>query len=383
MTILNFFRAALLSTLACAAPLPALTAEPGVSADSIRLGQTLGLDSIWKDGAGHYQAGLLAYFNQVNSEGGVHGRKITVQHLEDHYVTQEAVANIHEFGQRNNVFALVAIGGTPMTLAAMPLLEQYKLPLVGALTGADATRAFNKYLFHTRTTYKREVEKMIEHLKTVGMTRVAVVYQDNAFGKECVEAASREGQRLGVSVVGTFSQPVNGSIPSDTIRGLAKATPQAVLMFVAPAVVADLVKGYKKETGYTIPKPWVLSVTSPKRLHELLGEEAVGIAVTRVVPTPKASSSDLAREYAEVSARHDSSRALTHEGLEGFLTAKVVVEALRRVGPNPNRAAFVAALESFGERNLGGVPFRYSRTDHSGPRYVEVTMIGKGGQVVR
>lgn len=341
------------------------------------------MDSIWKDGAGHYRAGLLAYFSQVNSEGGLYGRKIQVKHLEDHYVTKEAEANIHEFGRQNNVFALVAIGGTPMTLAAMPLLEQYQIPLVGALTGADATRTFNKYLFHTRSTYQREVEKMIEHLKTVGLSRVAVVYQDNAFGKECVEAASREGKRFGVSVAGTFAQPVNAGVSSETLRGLAKAAPQAVLMFVAPQVVADIVKGYRKETGFAIPQPWVLSVTSPKRLHELLGDDALGIAVTRVVPTPTASSSQLAREYAAASSRHDPSRALTHEGLEGFLTAKVVVEALRRSGPNPTRTAFIAALESFGERNFGDVPVRYTRTDHRGPRYVEVTMIGRNGQVVR
>lgn len=360
----------------------ALAAEPGVSPGRILLGQTLGLDSVWKEPYSHYTAGLLACFKQVNAAGGVHGRRIEVKHLEDHYVTEKAVANIHEFGRRNEVLALVAIGGTGITQAAMPLLEQYRLPTVGSFTGAEATRKFNKYLFFTRTTYTKEVEKMIEHLKSVGLSRIAVVYQDNAFGKAGLETALRQAPKLGVTVAASYPQDPKGGNAGTIVAGIVQHAPQAVLMFIAPQAVAELVQQHKRQTGTPIPQPWVLSVTSPKRLHELLGEDARGIAVTQVMPSPFAPGR-LAREYAEVSARQDAGRPLTHEGLEGYLTGKVVVEALRRAGPVPTRAGFVSALESFGERLFGDLSVTYNESDHRGPSFVEVTMIGRRGEVVR
>jgi branched-chain amino acid transport system substrate-binding protein len=358
-------------------------AEPGVSSARILFGQTLGLDSVWKEPYSHYTAGLLACFKQVNTTGGVHGRKIEVKHLEDHYVTEKAVANIHEFGRKNEVFGLVAIGGTGITQAAMPLLEQYRLPTVGSFTGAEATRQFNKYLFFTRTTYTREVEKMIEHLKSVGLSRIAVVYQDNAFGKAGLETAQRQAPKLGVTIAASYPQDPKGGNTGHIVAGIAQEAPQAVLMFIAPQAVAELVQQYKRQAGTSIPQPWVLSVTSPRRLYELLGEDARGIAVTQVMPSPFTAGHRLAREYAEVSVRHDAARALTHEGLEGYLTGKVIVEALRRAGPMPTRANFVSALESFGERLFGDLTVTYGEGDHRGPSFVEVTMIGRRGEVVR
>lgn len=383
MVIANLVRACAVLALAAASLLPTHAAEPGVSPGSILFGQTLGLDSVWKDAYGHYRAGLLAYFEQVNSEGGIHGRKLEVKFMEDNYVTEKAVANIHEFGRRNEVFGLVAIGGTGITQAAMPLLEQYRLPTVGAYTGAEATRAFNKYLFHTRTTYTKEVEKMIEHLKSVGLTRIVVVYQDNVFGRSSLETALRQSPKFGVSVTASFPQDVKGGNSFNIAADISKLAPQAVLMFTAPQSVADLVQQYKRQIGVPIAQPWVLSVTSPQRLHELLGEDARGIAVTQVMPAPTSRKVRLVREYSEVSARFDPKRPLTHDGLEGYLTGRVVVEALRRAGPQPTRAAFVSALESFGDLSFGDVTVQYNETNRRGPRFVEVTMIGSRGQIVR
>ena len=112
-------------------------AEAGVFADKIVFGQTVGFDSVWGGLYRNYTNGLLAGFEQVNAQGGVGGRKLVVKRLEDNYLPDKAVANVKTLVQEG-VFGLVCMGGTGNTIAALPLLEQYRLPMVGAMTGATA-----------------------------------------------------------------------------------------------------------------------------------------------------------------------------------------------------------------------------------------------------
>lgn len=358
-------------------------AEPGVSDKRILFGQTIGFDSVWGGLYKNYTEGLLAYFNYVNANGGVYGRKLEIKRLEDNYVTEKAVRNVKEFGEQNEVFGLVCIGGTGITLAVMPLLEQYRLPTVGTMTGADGVRKYNPYLFHTRTGYTNEVEKMVEHLTSIGITRIAVVYQDNPFGKGNLEAAKRAAAVRKAEIVGDIPHATKGDDIDKVLPKLAAANAQAMLLFTSPQSVADIIKGYKAKYGATMPQPWVLSVTSPPLIYALLKEDAHGIAVTQVMPHPSSVASRITHEFRANMAKYGNKSNMTYEAVEGYLTGKVVVEALRRAGKNLTREGYAKALESFGDLNFGDLYVKYSPTDHGGPAFVEVTIMGRNGALIR
>jgi branched-chain amino acid transport system substrate-binding protein len=361
----------------------AQTVEPGVSSDRIVFGQTIGYDSVWGSLYKNYSNGLLAYFKHVNSQGGVHGRKIELLRKEDNYNTEKAVSNIRSFGIGNDVFGLVCIGGTGITLAALPLLAQYQLPTVGALTGADGAREYNKYLFHTRTGYSNEIAKMVEHLTTIGISRISAVYQENAFGKSCFAAAEKSAKFYKAQIVASVAHPVDKWDAPGIADALERAGPQAVLMFTSPATVAGLIKSYKARNKLSLPSPWVLSVTSVPQLYELLQNEMRGIAMTQVMPNPHSGSSRAARHFREIMQKQGLEDSLTYEAVEGFMTGRVVVEALRQAGRNLTRAAYIKALEGFEDIRFEELSYRYTSNSHLGPSFVDVTILGENGAIVR
>jgi len=356
--------------------------EPGVSDNKVVFGQTIGFDSVWGSLYRNYTDGLLACLAQVNAQGGVHGRQLSVVRREDNYVIERALANVRAFGQGADVFGLACIGGTGITLAAMPLLEEYRLPAVGALTGADGARVYNRYLFHTRTAYSNEVEKMVEHLATIGIRRIAAVYQDNAFGKSTLAAAQKAAQRFQAQLMAEIPHPAENWDARGMAATLVKAAPQAVLLFTSPSTVADLMKQYKAQARAALPSPWVLSVTSVPKLSELLETDVRGIAITQVMPHPRGPSR-AARNFRSVMARHGSGDNLSYEALEGFMTGRVIVEGLRRAGRNLTRDGYVRALEGFETQSLDELDYRYTASSHLGPSFVEVTLLGAGGTVLR
>jgi len=356
--------------------------ERGVHADKIIFGQSVGFDSIWGSGYRNYTDGLLAYFNYINAKGGVQGRKLELKHLEDNYVPEKTAANVKQF-LRDDVFGLACLGGTGNTVAALPLIEQYRLPSVGTLTGAAAVRKAGAPLFHTRAAYDKEVTKMIQHAVTVGLKRVAIVHQDNAFGAACAQSAHEAAQRTGAQIVAVIPHNVQGDDIDMVVDQIHRANPQTTLLFTSPQSVADMLVRYQAKHGpLPLPQPWILSVTTAKTVFEKAGPLSRGVAITQVVPGPNESTQPLVREFREINDRFGVKTNQTYEAIEGFLTAKVIVEGLRACGPTPTRERFISSLEAFGTRDFGGVQVHYDGNEHAGLDYIGVAMIGANGHIV-
>ncbi|MDE2202436.1 MAG: ABC transporter substrate-binding protein [Burkholderiaceae bacterium] len=360
----------------------ARAADAGVFADRIVFGQTVGFDSVWGSLYKNYTDGMLACFEQVNAQGGVAGRKLVVKRLEDNYVPEKTVANVRTLIQEG-VFGLVCMGGTGNTVAALPLLEQYRVPAVGAMTGAVAARKASAPLFHTRASYTDEVTKMVQHATTIGLKRIAVVYQDNAFGAGNADAAKAAANKFGAQIVALIPHNVNGGDSDMVVDRIASANPQTTLLFTSPSSVADMLLRFQaKYSPLPLPQPWVLSVTTPKTVFEKAGTLAHGVAVTQVMPGPNARTQPLVRAFREANDKFGVRTNQTYEAVEGFLTGRVIVEGLRACGANPTREAFIQALEGFGTRDFGGVRVHYDRANHAGLNYVDVAMIGANGNLV-
>ena len=352
-------------------------AVPGVSEHKVVFGQSVGFDSVWGPAFRNYSDGLASWLNHVNAAGGVHGRQIEVMRLEDHFNTDEALANVRRFGEQGEVFGLVCMGGSDITQAVLPLLEQYQLPLVGTITGAEFLRGHHRYLFHTRAGYGAEVRKILQHLGDAGLHRAAIVHQDNAFGNGVAAIAREVAPAHKVEIVRTLSHPIGQWNAEEIAASLAEAQPQAVLMFTATPTVVAIAKAYRASQSHALPSPWVLSVTSAPTLQEQLGADARRIAVTQVMPHPNAANSKLAQSYRALWRAGQPALNMSYEAMEGYVTGRVVTEALRRAGKHLTRNAFIQALEAMGELKVDDLAVKYTPQQHTGPSFVEVSIVGR------
>ncbi|KAB2838802.1 MAG: ABC transporter substrate-binding protein, partial [Burkholderiales bacterium] len=166
--------------------------EDGVTATSVTIGQSAAFSGPASDLGNDYRNGALAYFEYVNGQGGVHGRKIVLKSLDDGYEPSRTVTNTKKFVDEERVFALFGYVGTPTSLAAKPYFVSGKLPFFGAFTGADALRnPPNRYVFNVRASYEAEMQAMVAQLARVGISRIAVFYQNDAYGQAGLDAAEK------------------------------------------------------------------------------------------------------------------------------------------------------------------------------------------------
>lgn len=222
---------------------------------------------------------------------------------------------------------------------------------------------------------------MVDHAVAVGLSRVAVFYDDDAFGQDVAQAveAALKKRNLKPVAVGKIER---GSVDvSAAVKSMEAANPQVVICGSFGKSLVEFVKGMK--TTAAKPQFYTLSFFTAGSSIKQLGADARGIVVTQVVPSPKSVSTGLVREFLALTEKYFPNEPATYISLEGFLTAKVIVEGLRRAGPALTREKFMAALEGFQNLDLGGVYLSYSPKDHIGLKKIEITVVDGGGKVLR
>ncbi len=359
-------------------------AEPGVTDSTI----TLGMSSPFTGPNGVYGVNMRqviqAYFAQVNKGGGVNGRKIDLVALDDGYETDRTVANTKTLIGDKRVFALLAFyGSSPTTEAMNTVFGPARVPLVGTISGAGTLRepiAKNPnghYMFNVRASYADETEAIINQLVSLGLKNIAVFYQNDGFGKSGLEGvtASLKKHNLAPSAVATVERnSVNVAAAVDTI---AKAKPQAVVMVTLYKPTAAFVQAMKK--GGQRPMFTTLSPVGTEQLVKELGADARGIVISQVMPYPWNDIVPMVRDYQKLVGKGG---AYSYYGIEAYAMARIMVEALRKTGKEPTREKLVAALEST-NTDLGGFRIGFTNTNRQGSRFVEMTVVGPGGRVLK
>jgi ABC-type branched-subunit amino acid transport system substrate-binding protein len=375
----HFYRA-LLRPL-CAIALLFSFAVQAQQGNTIKLGQSLPLSGPLTELGSEYRDGALAYFKWANSKGGVSGRKIDLVTLDDGYVVDKTVANAKKLLDEDNVFAFFGMFGSANYAALMPLINERSVPSVAPYTGSDGLRAqTSPTTFWLRASYGDETEKIVDQLTTLGINRIAVFYQDDAFGKAGlagVEAALSK-RKLKVLVTGVYDKTRNDVV--DAVKAIGVAEPQAVVMISTYKPTAAFVR--QMRLAGKQPQFFALSVVGLKALSAELGAEAAGVAISQVVPFPDNSTAPVVREMRQLPAAMLPAAGVTYTTLEGFIAAKVMAEALRRAGPQLSREKLVAALESMRDFDVGGFPVNYAGGSHLGSRFAEVTIVSKSGRLM-
>jgi branched-chain amino acid transport system substrate-binding protein len=359
----------------------ATTFAAAQSEGPIVLGQSVALTGPAAQLGLDMQLGASLYFNKVNAQGGVHGRKIVLKTLDDGYEPPRAVANTRKLIEEDRVFALFGYVGTPTSQAVLPIFTEARVPYVGAFTGAELLRQpFNRYIFNVRASYFDETEAIVQHLTAMSIDKIAVFYQNDAYGQAGLTGVERALKKRNLDVVAKATVERNTVEVAKAVETMKKAQPQAIVMIGAYTGCAAFIRDMKK-AGAT-PTFWNVSFVGSKALAQALGNDGRGVQISQVVPFPWDSSVAVVREYRTLLA--ESGKGEPGFGtLEGFIAAKVMVEGLKRAGKGLSRETFIKAMESMGELDVGGFKVTYTPDNHNGSKFVDLTIISRDQKFVR
>ncbi|HJS76263.1 MAG TPA: ABC transporter substrate-binding protein [Burkholderiales bacterium] len=372
--------AAILIFIAALLPRPA-GAEPGVTYDRILLGQAAVFSGPAAQLGIQMRNGIRAYLDYINAKGGVHGRKLELITEDDRYEQSVAPSASKKLIEEHRVFALLGYVGTPTGVAHLPVVTQAKVPLVGMFTGAEVLRVpFNRYVFHVRASYYDETEKIVEQVLSTGGQKIAVFYQDDAYGEAGRKGTELALERRKMKIHSTGTVERNTVRVEQAAKTIHTSQPDAVVMVSAYTSIAAFVREMQKlGSGATF---YNVSFVGSKALADALGKDGVGVAISQVVPFPWGTAVPVVKEYQQL-AKKAGYTDYNFSALEGFLCAKVMVEGLRRAGKSPTRDGLVEALEKMNDADLGGFYISYSPTNRAGSKFVDLTIISRDGKFLR
>ena len=353
-------------------------AENGVTDREILIGQFAAISGPAAQLGQRMQVGMQAYFNAVNAQGGVNGRAIKLLTRDDGYEPEKAVAAVKALINEDKVFALAGSVGTPTGLAALPILTEAQVPLVGMFTGAQALREpFNRQVCHVRASYFDETERIVQHLTTLGSKKIAVFYQNDAYGKAGLEGVVRALEKRQLKPIATATVERNSIDVAQALETLLKSEPEAIVQISAYKSCAALIKQARSK-GYG-GQFFNVSFVGSRALADELGDAGQGVVISQVVPFPYAQGSPIVREYQQ-RMTEAGQKDFDFSSLEGYLTARILVEGLKRAGKNPTRDGLISGLESMHDINMGGFTVNFSARNHQASNFTDLSIIAKGGK---
>jgi len=326
-----------------------------------------------------YLRGMTAYFDEVNRKGGIRGEKIKLVSMDDGFNPDKTAENTKALIEQN-ALALVGYRGTANVQKVIPLVQAAGIAEIGNTSGAKSLRdPYVEGLFHLRASTTDEIEAAVNHAWTIGITRIAAAYQDDAFGKEGLDALNAALKKRGAEPVAFGAVPRGTVDVAKAVDAVAAAKPQAVMYIGQSKPAAALIKGVRAH-GLS-PQFFVLSVASG--LHSDLGEDSAGVIVTQVVPYPFTElGNPVVREYQKTIGALDNAK-FSYNSMEGFLNAKLVVAALMKTPQPYTRAKLISTLKSLNNEDLGGFAISYGKQNNLGSRFVALTMVRKDGSFAR
>jgi ABC-type branched-subunit amino acid transport system substrate-binding protein len=366
--------AAVLLGIACAS---GAAAENGVHPNEIVIGQSASLTGGASEVGQQVRDGALAYFDLLNRKGGVNGRKVRLVSLDDGGQTKRGEENTLQLIEKERVLLLFGYTGRNTSEAALPIIDKANVPFFGAATGGEAIHGkFNKNVINVRASYRMETEAMVNHLVTIGQKNIGMIYHKDDTTKSNLKMTEDALGKHGLKVAASGAVDRNSGDVGEALAALTQGAPEAVICNAAVKPLGAFIRGMRKN-GQSPQFMSVSFVGSP--IVKELGPEVAGLVMAQVVPLPTKRSIPIVAEYQAALAATGSKAGLSFNGLEGFITAKVFAEGLKRTGRDVTRAKFIAAVESMSDVDLGGYFVGYSPTNHNGSRYVDITVINRNG----
>jgi branched-chain amino acid transport system substrate-binding protein len=345
----------------------------------IVVGQTLVQSGPLADLSSAPASGVRALFHAVNASGGVHGRPLELRQADDAYDDAKAAENVKAFARQGAVAILMPIGTTSSS-GALKAANEIGLPLIGPYSGAAPLRKHTPYGFPVRIGFSEEYDRIVQHLFTIGIERIAFACNDNPGARSAMEGTRRSIEQRGRTMAASVAVANDGADAQARAQELSRSRPGAVVLSMTTAVAAKFIAAYRA-TG--VPAQFYsFSFLNGAQLQRSIAADATGVVVSQVVPYPWNSAMPLVVAY-QAAMRKIGITEFDHASFEGYVNAKVLVEGLRRAGPGATPESLKAALEGFGALDLGGITVHYGPGQHTGLGFSELTMVRADGGYAR
>ncbi len=353
--------------------------DPGITDDEVLFGQSAAFTGPAGELGQEMRLGIEAAFNEANVAGGIHGRRLELESLNDSYESDFALSNTQTLIEKEEVFALIGAVGTPTSRAAAPVAHAAGVPFIAPFTGAEFLRDSQLgTVVNVRASYYQETEEMVVRLtEDLGITDVAIFYQDDSYGRNGLEGATTALKRRGLEPVVSWSYPRNTmAVKAATLR-IAEADPEAVIMIGAYAPVARAIEHLRRDID---PIFMTVSFVGSHALAAELGDDVEGVYVTQVVPSPDDSDIPLVARYHAALSEFDTDAEHGFVSLEGYLAGRLAIVGLQACGLDLSRECFLHSLRNAGTIDIDGIQLKYGPDDNQGSDAVFLTSIGPSGK---
>lgn len=358
----------------------AFAQDAGISSKGLTIGCSASLTGPLAGFGRDIKQGAEAALAQINARGGIHGRMVQLQILDDGYVPQRTTENVQQMISQGSAFALLSCVGTPNNAGILPMIEDAGIPYVAPFTGASSLRKGARNVFHVRASYTDEVRRLVQRLAGMGLKDIGVVYLDNAYGREMLEDSTRFLADQGLKPLVQVALATDGKNLSDVLAKVGQARPAAVLLATAGAVSVELVRGLKTNNPGVLMAG--LSVTLTSEGLKQLGDAGSGLALTMVMPDPTRAKTALVRDY-QAAMRARGVQEFNLGTLESYTNTRVLAEGLERAGADPTRSKLRTALAGIRNLDLGGLVIDYSgQAPYVGSRFVDMGVLNGAGRFV-
>ncbi|MDE0644153.1 MAG: ABC transporter substrate-binding protein [bacterium] len=359
---------------------PSPEGTPGVTDQTVLFGQSAALTGPAEELGLEMSLGINTAFHEANSAGGVNGRLLELVTLDDTYEPELAIDNTLRLIEVEQVFALIGEVGTPTSRSATPIAERYDVPFIAPFTGAAFLRSDARTnVVNLRASYAQETEEMVARMtEDLGIERIAIMYQDDSFGRTGLQGAQAALERRDMVPVSVGIYPRNTVAIKTGLMDLTMGDPEGVIVVGAYRPVAALIS-WARHTGFD-PIFITISFVGSNALARELGSEGEGVYVTQVVPFPTDDSIPVIAAYQQALASYSPESAPSFVSLEGYLAGRLAILGLESCGPYPTRSCFMEALLNDSPKDIDGFPLTFGTGDNQGSDQVFLTYIDSEGR---
>lgn len=376
MKISSILRATISAFLLSAA---GAKAENGIYPNGVAFAQVAAFEGPAAELGLRLRTGIEAAFNEVNMEGGVHGRVLFLESFNDGYEPDLSITQVQKVIEDGDYIGFIGPVGTPTTLVTQPIASEANMPFIGPFTGAGFLRdSSHGNIFNVRASYNAETEEWMKYLVDIrGMQNIAILYQDDGFGKVGLAGVEAALERRGMSVVASGTYTRNTLEVQDAYATIKASNPEAVVMVGAYAPIAEFIHIARADNFD--PTFVNISFVGSMALQRELGPEGEGVIVSQVVPFPLNGSIPAVAQYQQALIKMGKGSELDFTSLEGYLVGRLTIEALRNAGPDLTRENFLEAFRELRTVDLGGLVLEYGAEDNQGSDIVYLSRISATG----
>ena len=353
---------------------------PGVSQDRIHFGMSAAFSGAAQALGHNMRNGIQSAFNEVNEQGGINGRRLELSSLDDLYTPAKAAVNTITLIEESKVFALIGAVGTPTSRAAVPVAEKAGVPYIAPFTGAEFLRdPMLETVLNLRSSYYQETEEMVERLTSdLGITRIAIFYQDDSFGRAGLQGVLNAMEKRDMELASIGLYPRLTTAIKAALLDIQRGNPQAVIVIGAYEPTAELIL-WSRHLGMD-PVFIAVSFVGSNALAESLGADGEDVFITQVVPFPTDDTLPITLDYLSALGKFFPNSEPGFVSFEGYLAGRLAIEGIKRCGKDVTRECFLESLRNGEPINLGGFLVRYGEGDNQGSDDVFITRIDDEGE---